>query len=181
MMRKPLGRIFPGVPTDSTLSCVISFYPCLNPGGISEQPDDDENLERLTLKPDFESPRESMRLTSQDDPAISPDDLIKCKTGFIMFKFLDWIAPREQSSVQIQILLDDLPFPSFSYTVAQIGDSQMNRMGNCFIRDLSHSEITFRMKKGGGQFDEIGRVLASRTENTLDLLKQCLVCVHAPL
>ena len=181
MMRQPLRRTFPGVRTDSTLSCVISFYPCLSPGGISKQPDDGENLERLTLEPDFKSPRDSMRLTSQDDPAISPDDLIKCKTGFIMFKFLDWIAPREQSSVQIQILLDDLPFPSFSYTVAQIGDSQMNRMGNCFIRDLSHSEITFRMKKGGGQFDEAGRVLASRTQNTLDLLKQCLVCVHAPL
>ena len=122
-----------------------------------------------------------MRPTSQDDPAISPDDLIKCKTGFIMFKFMGWTAAPDQSSVQIQVLLDDLPFPSFSYTVAQFGNSQLKRMGNCFIRDLSLSKITFRMKKGGGQFDEAGRVLASRTQNTLDLLKQCLVCVHSSL
>jgi ankyrin repeat protein len=181
MMRQPLRRTFPGVQTDSTLSCVISFYPCLDPAGISKQPDDDENLERLKLKPDFKSPRDSMRLTSQDDPAISPDDLIKCKTGFIMFKFSRWTAAPDRSSLQIQVLLDDLQFPSFSYTVAEFGNSQLKRMGNCFIRDLSLSKITFRMKNGGGQFDEVGRVVASRTQNTLDLLKQCLVCVHSPL
>jgi hypothetical protein len=181
MMRQPLRQTFPGIQGESTLSCNVLFYPCLTPGGISKQPDDDENLERLKLKPDFKSPRDSMRITSQDDPAISLDDLIKCNTGFIMFKFLGWTAAPDLSSVQIQVMLDDLPFPSFSYTVAQFGKSQLKRMGNCFIRDLSLSKITFRMKKGGGQFDEAGRVLASRTQNTVDLLKQCLVCAHAPL
>jgi ankyrin repeat protein len=179
LMRQPLRRTYYGDNRNCELSCVISFYPCVTPPGVSKQPNANETLQS---NPDFPSPWDLTRISPQDDSAISPDDLIKCKTGFIVFKFLNAGAAPDLSSFQIQVLLDDLPFPSYSYTVAQIfGISKLKRVGNCFIRDLSFSNITFRMKKGGGQFGEAGHVLASRTQNTLDLLKQCLVCVHSSL
>lgn len=181
MMRQPLWRTFPGFQTDSTLSCAISFYPCWNPGGISIQPDDDEYLERLKLTPDVKSPRDSMRLTSQDDPAISPQELIKWKNGFVLFSFSDLILTQSPSDTQFQVLLDDLPFPSYSFTIPNIGNSQLKRIGSCFIRDLAHSKITFRMKNLGGLFDQTGRVFASMTESITFLLKKCLVCIHTSL
>ncbi len=178
MMRQPLRRTYYGNHKDSKLSCVISFYPCLTPQGVSKQPTDNETVQS---NPDVQTPWDLTRLDFKDDPSNSLDELIKCETGFIMFKFLDWKAPPGTSSVQIQVLLHDLLFPSYSYTVAQIKNSQLKRVGHCFIHDLSHSKITFRLMKGGGQFDDTGRVYASRTQNILDLLKHCLVCVHTPL
>jgi Ca2+-dependent lipid-binding protein len=178
MMREPSRRTYYGDNADRQLCCAISFYPCLAHPGVPKQPNNNEPLQSNF---DFQSPWDLTRLNSQVDPGIFSDGLIKCETGFIMLKFLDWKALQGPSSVQFQVLLDDLPFPSYSHIIAQIGNSKLKRIAHCFIRDLSLSKITFRMKEGGGQFDEAGRVFASRTQNTLNLLEQCLVCVHTPL
>jgi Ca2+-dependent lipid-binding protein len=164
-------------PGGCSLSTAVSFYPCLTSKHMTKQEDD------VSLKSDasFESALEFMPLTSLDDPILSLDGLVKCDTGFIMFKLLSFSA-RTQSSVsaQLQILVENMLFPSYSSTVAR-KRGQINKIGHYFIRELEFSQITFRLKKEGDQFDESTEgVLAKLSANTPDILKYCLVCVLTP-
>jgi hypothetical protein len=73
----------------AAVSIAISFYPCLASKHMPKQEEDD-----VSLKSDasFESALEFMPLTSLDDPILSLDELVKCDTGFIMFKLLSLSA-----------------------------------------------------------------------------------------
>lgn len=106
-----------------------------------------------------------MHLTCLSDPILSRDKLIRYETEPIIFKFLGLKCSLARSSVQLQILVDDMLFPFFSSAVATEHD-QISKIGECFIRELDFSKATFRLKKENGD-----GILAKPSANTLDMLK----------
>jgi len=106
-----------------------------------------------------------MHLTSLSDPVLSRDELIRYETGSIIFKLLGLKCSLARSSVQLQILVDDMLFLFFSSAVATERD-QIIKIGECFIREPDFSKITSRLKKENGD-----GILAKPLANTLDVLK----------
>ena len=172
--RRPYHLTGPG---ECSLYSAILFYPCLNSEKIPVCQQDDASLSSVSSR--FSALDIRPHTIYEDDPVLSREELIKCETGFLVFKLLKLMgAPLPRSRVQLQILVDDMLFPCFSTSVAETG--HVNIVGNCFIRELDSSKITLRLNMGAGQFDEnIGGVLGILTANTLDILKKCLVCVLA--
>jgi ankyrin repeat protein len=172
--RRPYHLTGPG---ECSLYSAISFYPCLNSEKIPVCQQDDASLSSVSSR--FSALDVRPLTIYEDDPVLFPEELMKYKTGFLVFKVPKLMGPAlPRCSVQLQILVDDMLFTCFSTFVAETG--HVNIVGNCFIRELDSSKITLRLNIGASQFDEnIEGVLGILTANTLDILKKCLVCVLA--
>lgn len=170
--KKPLSSSISIKPGDLY---VVWVYPCLTSEYIPDQKEDEVRSDAS-----FKSAVDFMPLPSLDNPMISPEELIKFETGFILMRLMTLTCTLARPNVQLQILVDDMLFPSYSTTLAT-RSSQINKVGHCFIRELDFSKITFRLRKEGEEYDVDNEgVLAGFSSNTLDLLKQCLVRIPAP-
>ncbi|PSN65104.1 tricalbin [Corynespora cassiicola Philippines] len=105
---------------------------------------------------------------------LSADDLQQYESGLIVFKLIS--GEFAETGAYIDILMDDMAFPS--YTSAKIKSREMtfNEVGDTMVRELDFSKITLRIiehidKKGEGDEDH---VIAKLTGNTLDTLRRCL-------
>ena len=110
---------------------------------------------------------------------LTPEELVKYESGLIIFKLLDVEVTR--SNVHVEVLIDDLAFPSYSSSTMKSRKSTLDEIGDCFVRELDVSKITLRIReKGDSKGDEKkDHTIAKLTGNTLDTLKQCLVSRHA--
>lgn len=111
---------------------------------------------------------------------LSPEELIKYESGLIIFKILD--VDLTESNVHVEVLVDDMAFPSYSSSAVKTKKSNIDEIGDCFVRELDFSKITLRIReKGESKGDEKkDHTVAKLTGNTLDTLKQCLVCSLRP-
>lgn len=106
---------------------------------------------------------------------LTPEELVKHESGLIIFKILD--VDLTHSNVHVEILIDDMAFPSYSSSTIRSRKSNVDEIGDCFVRELDFSKITLRIRdKGASKGDEKkDHTIAKLTGNTLDTLKQCLV------
>jgi Ca2+-dependent lipid-binding protein len=109
---------------------------------------------------------------------LSPEELVKFESGLIIFKLLDCEFTR--SNVHVEVLIDDMAFPSYSSSTVRTKKITLDEIGDCFVRELDFSKITLRLReKGESKGDEKkDNTIARRTGNTLDTLKQCLVSLQ---
>lgn len=104
---------------------------------------------------------------------LSPEELLKHDSGLIIFKLMD--AELEEKDVQVEVLVDDMVFPSYSSAVAKSKKLVFDEIGDCFIRELEFSKLTIRLReKGDVKEDKHDKTVAKLTGNTLDTLRQCL-------
>ncbi|KAF2712701.1 tricalbin [Pleomassaria siparia CBS 279.74] len=105
---------------------------------------------------------------------LTADDLQKYESGLIVFKLIDGEFP--ETGGYIDIIMDDMAFPSYSSAKIKTRSTVFNETGDAMVRELDFSKITLRLiehvdKKGDGDDDH---VIAKLTGSTLDTLKRCL-------
>lgn len=105
---------------------------------------------------------------------MTPEELLKQDSGFVVFKLMD--AELEEKDCQIEVLVDDMVFPSYSSAVARTKKLTFDEIGDCFVRELEFSKLTIRLReKGEAKEDSHDKVVAKLAGNTMDTVKQCLV------
>ncbi|KAH9902320.1 tricalbin [Xylariomycetidae sp. FL2044] len=106
---------------------------------------------------------------------LSPQELLKYESGFVIFKLLDAELPK--SGTHLEIYVDDMMFPSYISGTAKSRNFKFDEIGDCFIRELDFSQLSLRLRekreKPGEERDE-DHTVAHLKGNTLDTLKQCL-------
>lgn len=192
-----------------TLNYTAAFYPCLNIADPEEEEEKqkEEEEEKEKKKDAAEAgrisvtPAETKAASSEGEIAkklaegekeqeetteektlpkirLSPEELIKHESGLIIFKLLD--VDLVQSDVRVEVLIDDMAFPSYTSSVIRSRKTTLDEIGDCVVRELDFSKITIRIRqKGDSKGDEKkdrDHIIAKLTGNTLDTLKQCLVC-----
>ncbi|TVY20905.1 Uncharacterized protein LARI1_G001315 [Lachnellula arida] len=105
---------------------------------------------------------------------LSPEELMKYESGLIIFKILD--VDLTHTNVHVEVVIDDMAFPSYSSSTVRSKKANVDEIGDCFVRELEFSKITLRIReKGASKGDEKkDNTLAKLTGNTMDTLKQCL-------
>ncbi|KAI9814697.1 MAG: hypothetical protein M1832_005696 [Thelocarpon impressellum] len=108
---------------------------------------------------------------------ITSDDLHKYESGLIIFKLIE--GELSQSNCQVEVLIDDMRFPSYVSSKAKSKQATFNETGDTFVRELDVSQITLRLMEPSGKKDDDkqDRTIAKLTGDTLGTLKQCL---HKP-
>lgn len=91
-----------------------------------------------------------------------------------MFKIIE--GTFAQSDVQLEVLMDDMVFPSYTSSKARQRNHTFGETGDAFVRELDVSQITLRLtektdKKGDSDPDH---VIAKLKGPTLTTLQQCL-------
>lgn len=108
---------------------------------------------------------------------LTPEQLLKHESGLIIFKLMD--VDVTHSDVQVDVLIDDMVFPSYSSSTIKSRKHTLNEIGDCFVREMDWSKITLRIReKGDKKSDDEKKdkdVIAKLTGSTIDTLKQCLV------
>lgn len=105
---------------------------------------------------------------------LTPEELMKYESGLIIFKILD--VDLTHSNVHVEVVIDDMAFPSYSSSTVRSRKANVDEIGDCFVRELDFSKITLRIReKGASKGDEKkDHTIARLTGNTKDTLKQCL-------
>lgn len=191
-----------------TLNHTISFYPLLNVADPEEETEEQEAKEaedepvpktssergRITLnmngKKDTEvdadladklaegekEQEETTKEKKLQKIRLTPEELLKYESGLIIFKLMD--VDLTESDVQVEVLMDDMAFPSYSSSTIRSRKSKLDEIGDCFVRELDFSKITLRIReKGKSKGDETDHedTVAKLQGDTLPTLKQCLV------
>lgn len=107
---------------------------------------------------------------------LSPEELLKYESGLIIFKLMD--VDLTESDVQVEVLMDDMAFPSYSSSTIRSKKSKLDEIGDCFVRELDFSKITLRIREKGkskGDDSDHNDTIAKLMGDTLPTLKQCLV------
>jgi Ca2+-dependent lipid-binding protein len=111
---------------------------------------------------------------------LTPEELVKHECGLIIFKLLD--AELTRSNVQVEVVVDDMVYPSYTSSTVRSRKVNIDEIGDCFVRELDFSKLTIRLRDAGDKRASAGtgdeknhRYVAKLTGNTLDTLKQCLV------
>ncbi|CZR50948.1 probable transmembrane protein [Phialocephala subalpina] len=107
---------------------------------------------------------------------LTPEELVKYESGLIIFKLMDVEVTR--SNVHVEIVVDDMVFPSYTSSTIRSRKTVLDEIGDCFVRELDFSKITLRIRqKGDSKGDEKKDkdfTVARLTGETLATLKQCL-------
>ncbi|KAJ1327447.1 C2 domain-containing protein [Microdochium nivale] len=106
---------------------------------------------------------------------LTPEELLKHESGFLIFHLLEAEMPK--SGTHVEIFVDDMMYPSYISGSAKSRAHKFDEIGDCFIRELDFSKLTLKMRekreKPGEERDE-DHTMARLTGNTADVLKQCL-------
>lgn len=108
---------------------------------------------------------------------LAPEELIKHESGLLIFKLIE--GTLAHSDVRVEVVMDDMAFPSFSSAKVKSRQTQFGEIGDAFVRELEFSKITLRLRektdrKGDG--DKSDSTMAKLTGSTMDTLLRCLVC-----
>ena len=123
--------------------------------------------DEVTEEPETAEPPPKLRLNA--------DDLQKYESGLLVFKLLD--AELAQPNVNVEVLMDDMLFPSFRSSRARTANASFNETGDAIVRELDVSRITLQLRLKGEQRGEgeDDAILAKLTGPTLEVLQQGLV------
>ncbi|KAF4464668.1 hypothetical protein FALBO_8500 [Fusarium albosuccineum] len=100
---------------------------------------------------------------------LSPEELLKYESGLLIFRLME--AEMPESHGLLEVLVDDMAYPSYISSTARSKSHKFEEIGDCFIRELDFSKLTLRARKKGDDQDDL---MASLSGNTLETLKQCL-------
>ncbi|KAF4984077.1 hypothetical protein FZEAL_656 [Fusarium zealandicum] len=100
---------------------------------------------------------------------LSPEELLKYESGMLIFRLME--AEMPESNGLLEVLVDDMAYPSYISSTARTKSHKFEEIGDCVIRELDFSRLTLRARKKGDDQDDL---LASLSGNTLETLKQCL-------
>ncbi|KAH7364213.1 C2 domain-containing protein [Rhexocercosporidium sp. MPI-PUGE-AT-0058] len=107
---------------------------------------------------------------------LTPEELLKHESGLIIFKLMD--VDLTHSNTHVDVLIDDMAFPSYSSSKIKSRKTTIDEIGDCFVRELDFSKITLRIREKGELRGDSKKdredIIAKLTGNTLDTLKQCL-------
>jgi Ca2+-dependent lipid-binding protein len=120
------------------------------------------------------SPRKSRDDKTPPLVRLTPQELLKYESGFVIFKLMEAELPKSDSHIEIYV--DDMAFPSYVSSRSRTRTHKFNEIGDCFIRELDFSKLTVKVReKADKHEDKEEKTLARLSGNTLDTLKQCLV------
>ncbi|KAL9115869.1 MAG: hypothetical protein Q9227_000237 [Pyrenula ochraceoflavens] len=105
---------------------------------------------------------------------IEEKDLSQYESGLIVFRIIE--GNFAQSNVKLEVLMDDMLFPSYSSARTRSRNHKFGETGDAMVRELDVSKITLRLveksdNKGEGDQDH---VVAKLSGSTLQTLQQCL-------
>ncbi|KAG8533716.1 uncharacterized protein KY384_001457 [Bacidia gigantensis] len=105
---------------------------------------------------------------------LSPEELLKHESGLIVFQLIE--GTLAHSNVRVEVVMDDMVFPSYSSSKARSRQTQFGETGDAMVRELDVSKITLRLmekadKKGEGGDEDI---IAKLQGQTIDVLQRCL-------
>lgn len=103
---------------------------------------------------------------------ISPEDLQNYESGLIVFKFID--GNFSHSNVQLEVVLDDHMFPSYTSQKTHSKQVTIGDIGDAFVRELEVSEITLRLVEKSDKDGTDPHIIAKLTGQTLPTLQRCL-------
>ncbi|EKD15565.1 uncharacterized protein L3040_009107 [Drepanopeziza brunnea f. sp. 'multigermtubi'] len=107
---------------------------------------------------------------------LTPQELVQYESGLIIFKIMDVDLTR--NNTHVDVLMDDMAFPSYSSSIIKSKKVTIDEIGDCFVRELDFSKITLRIREKGEVKGDAKKdsedIIAKLTGNTLDTLKQCL-------
>lgn len=210
-MSEPLRMHGKGTPKGK-LNFTVAFYPTLNLADPDEEAEEEKaangEIDRRSLEngdPSF--PRDKTREAGKIDTTLarqlsqnekkqeettgevkappkvrlSPEELVKHESGLLIFKLIE--GNLAHSDVRVEVVMDDMAFPSFSSSKVKSKQTQFGEIGDAFVRELEFSKITLRLRektdrKGDG--DKSDATIAKLTGSTMDTLLRCLVCHHPP-
>ena len=108
---------------------------------------------------------------------LSNEELVKHESGLLIFKLIE--GTLAHSDVRVEVVMDDMAFPSFASAKVKSRQTQFGETGDAFVRELDFSKITLRLRekadrKGDGEKSDA--TIAKLTGSTMDTLMRCLVC-----
>jgi len=101
---------------------------------------------------------------------LTPEELLGHDSGLIIFKFIDGALAHKDC--YLEVLMDDMPFPSFASTRIRSKNVKFDEIGDAMVRELEFSKITLRLREHGDDGEDA--VLAKLSGSTLETLKMCL-------
>ncbi|KAI0022961.1 tricalbin [Xylariomycetidae sp. FL0641] len=134
-------------------------------------------MPRSPTTPNSALSRPKTRDSPKEPPKVrlSPEQLLKYESGFLVFKLLEGDMPK--TGTHLEVYADDMLYPSYISATAKSKHFKFDEIGDCFIRELEFSRLTLKVRekreKPGEERDE-DHTVARLTGNTLDTLKQCL-------
>lgn len=138
----------------------------------------DTTLARQLSKNEKEQEETTGKVKKPPKLRLSPEELVKHESGLLIFKLIE--GTLAHSDVRVEVLMDDMAFPSFSSAKVKSKQTQFGETGDAFVRELEFSKITLRLRekidrKGNG--DNSDSTIAKLTGSTMDTLLRCLVCL----
>ncbi|KAL9040924.1 MAG: hypothetical protein Q9214_004293 [Letrouitia sp. 1 TL-2023] len=109
---------------------------------------------------------------------LSPEELVKHESGLLIFKLIE--GSLAHSDVRVEVVMDDMVFPSFSSAKAKTKSTQFGETGDAFVRELDVSKITLRLREKvdrKGEGEKSDSTIAKLQGSTMDTLLRCL---HKP-
>ncbi|KAL8958004.1 MAG: hypothetical protein Q9183_005923 [Haloplaca sp. 2 TL-2023] len=112
---------------------------------------------------------------------LSNEELVKHESGLLIFKLIE--GTLAHSDVRVEVVMDDMAFPSFASAKVKSRQTQFGETGDAFVRELDFSKITLRLRektdrKGDGEKSDT--TIAKLTGSTMETLMRCLVCRSLP-
>nr|OQO30630.1 hypothetical protein B0A51_01516 [Rachicladosporium sp. CCFEE 5018] len=101
---------------------------------------------------------------------IGVDDLTKYESGLVIFKIID--GEFAHTGCHLEVLMDDMLFPSFTSAKAKSRQHTFNETGDAVVRELDLSRITLRLvseidKQGDNNDEHVQAKLAGPVIDTL--------------
>lgn len=139
----------------------------------------DTTLARQLSKNEKEQEETTAEARKPPKLRLSPEELVKHESGLLIFKLIE--GTLAHADVRLEVVMDDMAFPSFTSAKVKSKHTQFGETGDAFVRELEFSKITLRLrekidKKGDG--DKSDSTTAKLTGSTMDTLLRCLVCHH---
>ena len=108
---------------------------------------------------------------------LTPEELLKYESGILVFNLLE--GSLAHSDVRVEVVMDDMIFPSFSSAKAKSRQVQFGEIGNAMVRELEVSKITLRLKEKTDKKGEIDEeaTIAKLQGPTVTTLQKCLVSI----
>ena len=137
-----------------------------------DQTKESEESRRSDTSPSLSAERSSVE--ARKGPAklrLSPEELLRYESGLLIFRLME--AEMPESNSHLEVWVDDMAHASYISSKAPKSTHKFDEIGDCLIRELDFSRLSVKARKKG---DDKDQTLALLSGNTIDTLKQCLVC-----
>ncbi|KAL8951760.1 MAG: hypothetical protein Q9222_002281 [Ikaeria aurantiellina] len=135
----------------------------------------DTNLTRQPSKGEKEQADVTGEAKKPPKLRLSPEELVEHESGLLIFKLIE--GTLAHTDVRVEIVMDDMAFPSFSSAKVKSKHHTFGETGDAFVRELDFSKITLRLREKTdkkGEVEKSDNTLAKLTGSTSDTLLRCM-------